>query len=110
MGELTNLPGGWTTRHGVVQESGPLLAREVQVQSTQWPDAPNGYGNPLGHSKDNAPVQEDPTAGDTTDLDQGGPLISSLAATETHITNVPAATTPAIFIGDHERILAWVLV
>ncbi len=63
-----------------------------------------------GISRDDAPIQEDPTAGHVTDVDQGRPLVSSLAATHPHITNVPAATTPTVFVGDNERILARVLV
>jgi hypothetical protein len=98
------------SRRGVVKQSSPLLAREVEVQSTQWPDPPNGDGNPLRHSKDDAPIQENPTTGHVANVDHGRPLVSALAPTKPHVTNVTAATTPTVFIGDNEGILAWVLV
>ena len=80
------------------------------MQSTQWPDAPNGDGNLLGHSTDDAPVQEDPTTGHVANVDQQRALVSPLAATKPDITNVPPSTTPTIFVGNYERILAWVFV
>ena len=80
------------------------------MQPTQRPNAANGDGNLLGHAWHDAPVQKDPAADHVADVHKGGPLVSSPAATEPHITNVTAATTPTVFVRDNERILAWVLV
>jgi len=107
---VPKLPSTRAAWRRVVEQSSPLLAREVEVQPTQWPDAPNSDGNLLGHSKDDAPVQEDPAAARIADVDQGRLLVSSPAPAEPHITNVTSATTPTVFVRDNERILAWVLV
>lgn len=110
IGELTNLPSTRTGRRGVVQQSSPLLAREVEVQSAQWPHAPNGDGNLLGHSKDDASVQEDPTPDHVANVDERRPLVPSLTSTEPHITNVAAARTATVIVRDNQRILVRVLI
>ncbi len=102
---MTKVPSTRAARRRVVEESSPLLAREVEVQATQRPDASNGDGNLLGHSKDDAPVQEDPAAARVADVDQGRLLVSSPAPAEPHITDVTSATTPTVFVRDNERVL-----
>ncbi len=80
------------------------------MQPTQRPDPPNGDTNFLGHARHDPSVEEDTPTAHVADVDQGRPLVSAVAPTEPHITNVTTATTPTIFVRDNERILAWVLV
>jgi len=80
------------------------------VQSPQAPDAPYGDGNLLGHSEDDALVQEDPTAGHVANVDERRSFVSSLAPTQPHLTNVTTTATPTVLVSDNERILAWMLI
>ncbi len=80
------------------------------MQSAQWPDASNGDGYLLGHSADDALVDEDPPAGHVANVDERRPLVSLLAPTQPHLTNVTAAATAAIFVSNNEGIPAWMLV
>ena len=80
------------------------------MQPPERSDAPNRDGNPAGHQRQDALVQEDPSAAHVADVDQRCALVSSSTATEAQVTNVTATTTPSVFVRDNQSILAWVLV
>jgi hypothetical protein len=80
------------------------------MQSPQGPDAPDGDRDLLGHSEDDALVQEDPTAGHVANVDERRPFVSSLAPTQPHLTNVTTAATPTVLVSNDERILAWMFI
>jgi hypothetical protein len=54
-------------------------------------------------------VEKDSAAGHRADVDQLGPFIASPAPTEPQVTNVTAASTARVAVGDDERVLAGVL-
>lgn len=96
--------------YSIVEQSCPLIGREVQVQAPQRSGATNGDRDAPRHASHDFRVEKDPTAGHLADLDQSGLVFASAAPTEPQVTNVSSATTVGVAIGDDERVAIGVLV
>jgi hypothetical protein len=88
----------------IVEESRPLVAGKVQVQSLERSETTNGHRDPGRHARHDSRVEENPPAGHGADVDQLGPFIASPAPTEPQVTDVTSASTARIAVSDDERI------
>ena len=94
----------------LVEEIGPLFPRKAEVQTAKGSDAADRNGDGGRHARQDSSVEQDSATGHLANLDKlFGLLISHSAPTEPQVTDVTAASTAGVLVGNHQCIRARML-